>query len=93
MFTEIYRTKEEFTDSCRCAYEVLNFVADIKDTDVMWFFDTGYYLGYEDRYSIIFKSYVTEEYQDYILSIEVKKKTETGEYDLRIHKKIDNLLK
>lgn len=90
MFSEVYKTEREFKDKCKCAFSVLNFVEEIEDTDVKWFFDKAYFLDYpEKRYSVIFKSFVTEEYRDYILSVEAKFNKETGKYDVRIIKKVD----
>lgn len=90
MYDKIYKSEELFLDECPCAYQLLNFVDNIKDTDVRWFFDVGYAYYKEDKYYVIFKSYVTDEYKDYVLSIEAAGKD--GKYDIRIIKKIDNLL-
>ncbi|MMZ62054.1 hypothetical protein D1872_242400 [compost metagenome] len=93
MFSEVYKTEREFKDNCRCAYSVLNFVENIEDTDVKWFFYNAYYHDYpENSYSVIFKSYVTEEYRDYILSVGAKFNKETGKYDVRLVRKVDKLM-
>ncbi|WP_144024883.1 hypothetical protein [Paenibacillus odorifer] len=92
MRREIHKTEEEFDDNCPCAGSIWLFVNDIKDTDVKWFFDVGYSHYPEDVHWAIYKSYVTDEYKDYVLSI-VAKKNENGEYVAKVHKKIDNLIK
>lgn len=91
MSFKLLKTEEEFLDSCPCAYKILNFVDAIKDTDVRWFFDSCYFTRLDKRYTAIFKSYALDEYRDYVLSIEANKSGEGG-YDLRIIKKVDNLL-
>lgn len=90
MFDEIYRTEKEFRDKCPCYYAILEFIDNIKDTDVRWFFDVGYAFYPEKRYCIIFKSYITPEYEDYVLSVESTKVNDT--YNIKIVKKVDNLL-
>ncbi|AKN32339.1 hypothetical protein Ccar_16300 [Clostridium carboxidivorans P7] len=84
----IMTTEEEFEDECICAYGILNFV-DRVESDVKWWFNVAYYDDYENKYIVIFKSYITEEYKDYILSIEVKKVNDSWEY--KVLKKIDGL--
>lgn len=91
MIPHLIKNEQEFTDRCPCAYRILEFVDSIKDTDARWFFDLCYYDYFEQRFSVIFKSYITEEYKDYVLSVAAKK-TEDGNYDIRIIKKVDNLL-
>lgn len=94
LFNQIYRTEEDFLDKCPCGYKIIKFVENIKDTDVLWFFDICY--SYYDRilkvetHQAIFKSYITEEYKDYVLSIKAEKID--GSYSLSITKKVDNLL-
>lgn len=90
MMWEAYKTKEEFKDNCPCAYQVLNYVDEIKDTDVKWFFDICYNHYPERRFSTIFRSYSTSEYKDYVLSVEAKFNDVKKQYDLRIVKKVDN---
>jgi len=87
----IYRNEEHFFDECPCAYQILYFVDSIKDTDARWFFDRAYSdYENEERHAVIFKSYITQEYKDYVLSVEAKKKNDG--YDIRLLKKVDNLL-
>lgn len=86
----IYKTEEEFIDNCPCASSILKFVAGIKNTDVIWFFDVCYVNYIDNRYSVIFKSYITEEFKDYLLSVEVIQ--ENKKCNIRIIKKVDNLL-
>lgn len=88
---KIMKTEEEFTDNCICAYGVLNYVNNI-DTDVRWWFDVAYCHDFDKkRYSTIFKSYITDEYKDYVLSIESKLVNDKWEH--RIFKKVDGLTK
>lgn len=89
--SHIYKNEDDFFDKCPCAYRILNFVDSIKDTDVHWFFDVCYYDQFDKRYSVIFKSYETEEFKNYVLSVEAKE-TENNDYSIRIIKKVDNLL-
>lgn len=94
MLKQIYNTEEDFLDNCSCCYAILDFVENIKNTDTRWFFEKCYSRydkdsDYEEHY-VIFKSYITEEFKDYILSIKVIKLSES--YSIHIVKKIDNLL-
>ena len=61
------------------------------ETDVKWYFDVAYHHDFENKYTAIFKSYVTEEYKDYVLSIEGR--LVNNEWEYRIVKKIDGLTK
>lgn len=88
--TWIMKTEEEFTDNCECAYKVLNFIDNI-ETDVRWWFNIAYYNQFDNAYNVLFTSYITEEYKDYVLSIYAIKKD--GEWNLRITKKVDGLTK
>lgn len=92
MIPETHKTEEEFDNNCPCAYQMYEFLKNITDTDVRWYFNIAYSHHAEDRHTAIYKSYITEEYKDYVLSIEGKKNKD-GEYDLRIVKKVDNLVK
>jgi hypothetical protein len=89
---ETHNNEEEFDDNCPCAFQIYEYVQNITDTDVRWFFDISYSHYPEDRHTAIYKSYASEEYKDYILSVEGKKNN-MGGYDLRIIKKVDNLVK
>lgn len=91
MMWEAYKTKEEFKDNCPCWYQILDFVKSIEDTDTRWYFDICYNHHPERRYSTIFKSYSTEEYKDYVLSVEARFNDELRKYEFRIVKKVDNL--
>lgn len=89
MAYRIMKTEEEFLDNCRCAYDILNYV-DTISTDVRWWFDVSYSHEFDEtRYSTIFKSYITEEYKDHILSIESKLIDDKWEH--KIFKKVDGL--
>ncbi|KEI11771.1 hypothetical protein [Clostridium novyi] len=90
MFHEIYKTEVQFLNNCPCAYEILEFIDNLKDTDVHWFFDHGFSFYNKNKYCIIFKSYSTPEYDNYVLSIEAIKTNDV--YTIKIIKKIDNLL-
>jgi hypothetical protein len=86
---KIMKTEEEFTDNCICAYGILNYV-DTINTDVRWWFDVSYCHDVDEkRYSTIFKSYITDEYKDYVLSIESNLINDKWEH--RIFKKVDGL--
>lgn len=85
----IMKTEEEFKDNCECAYGILNYI-DTITTDVRWWFDVAYSHDFDERrYSTLFKSYITEEYKDYILSIESK--FINDEWEHKIFKKVDGL--
>ena len=85
----IMKTEEEFEDNCRCAYSILNYV-DTIETDVRWWLDVSYQDDFEGkRYWTIFKSYITDEYKDYVLSIESKLINDKWEH--KIFKKVDGL--
>ena len=86
----VMKTEEEFEDNCECAYGILNFL-DSVETDVRWWFDVAYNHNFDGVYTAIFKSYITEEYKDYCLSIEGKCVNNTWEY--RVIKKVDGLTK
>lgn len=88
MYNRIMKTEEEFTDNCPCAYEILDYI-DTIDTDVRWWFDVAYNQDFGKRYSTIFKSYATDEYKDYILSIESKFINDKWEH--KVFKKVDGL--
>lgn len=89
MLCRIMKTEEEFEDNCRCAYSILDYVDKI-DTDVRWWFDTSYSHDFDSkRYTTIFKSYITEEYKDYVLSIESNLVNDKWEH--KIIKKVDGL--
>lgn len=89
MAYRIMKTEEEFLDNCRCAYDILNYV-DTISTDVRWWFDVSYSHEFDEtRYSTIFKSYITEEYKDHILSIESKLIDDKWEH--KIFKKVYGL--
>jgi len=55
----------------------------------MWWFDVAHHHDFENRYTAIFKSYIAEEYKEYILSIEGKLVNDNWEY--RVAKKVDGL--
>jgi hypothetical protein len=86
----IFKSELDFLENCPCAYKILNFVDSIEDTDVRWFFDYGVGDYDEKTYQIIFKSYITPEFKDYVLSIKAEWKD--GTYDIKLVKKVDNLL-
>lgn len=86
----VMQTEEEFEDYCECAYGILNFL-DTITTDVRWWFNKAYHHNFEDRYTAIFTSYATDEYKDYILSIEGK--LVDGNWQYRVVKKVDGLTK
>lgn len=91
MFDKIYKTERDFRDNCPIAYKIYNFV-DSLESDTRWFFDVGYEFNiFERKYQILFKSYITEEYKDYILSIEATIDNDNN-VDIRVTKKVDNLL-
>lgn len=89
MLSKILKNKEEFIDECECAYKILSFVKNDVETDVKWWFDVAY--REDNRYSVLFKSYIIEEYKDYILSITSEKID--GEWELKVFKKVDGLTK
>lgn len=91
MFDKIYKTERDFRDNCPIAYKIYNFV-DSLESDTRWFFDIGYeFYIFERKYQILFKSYITEEYKDYLLSIEAKVNDDNA-VDIKVIKKIDNLI-
>ncbi len=84
------RNKQEFIENCKCAYEIFEFIDNVK-TDVRWRFDIAYHHDFENKYTAIFKSYTTEKYKDYVLSIEGKLVGNGWGY--RVVKKVDGLTK
>lgn len=84
----ILSTEDEFTEYCPCAYKVLNFVSQL-ETDALWFFDVCYNNYEVNTYSVIFKSYVTDEYKDYIVSIQATKADKA--WDIELFRKVDGL--
>ncbi len=90
MYKHVFSTEEEFTDECPCAYGVLNFVNTV-ETDVRWWFSVAYYNDVSNFYSIIFKSYITDEYKDYVLSVQANYVYDKWVY--KVYKKVDGLTK
>jgi hypothetical protein len=90
MYKKVFKKEEEFEDECPCAYRIYKYVETI-ETDVKWWFHRAYDDYDEDKYTVIFTSYITEEYKDYILSVEAKRIN--NEWQYRIIKKIDGITK
>ncbi|WP_368263087.1 hypothetical protein [Clostridium disporicum] len=91
MFDKIYKTEREFRENCLISYKIYDFV-DSLESDTRWFFDVYYeFYIFERKYQVLFKSYITEEYKDYVLSIEAVI-DDNNNVDIRVIKKIDNLL-
>ena len=89
MKTCVLKTEEDFTDYCPCSCKILELAESMK-TDAMWFFDSCYSNYIRHSYFVTFKSYVTDEYKDYILTIQAIKIDD--EWDIKVIKKVDNLL-
>jgi hypothetical protein len=89
MFDEVYSTEKEFKENCPISYKIYDFVNSI-ESDTRWFFDVGYAFYRERKYQILFTSYITEEYKDYLLSIEAQ--IINNDVTIKIFKKIDNLV-
>lgn len=87
-----YKNESDFIENCPCAYQILNYIDGIKDTDVKWFFDFGISDYPEDVHRIIFKSYCTPEYKDYVLSLSAEAIDESSKYSIELVKRVDNLL-
>lgn len=91
MIPRYIKNEDDFFEYCPCAFHILNFVNEIKDTDVKWFFERCIYHHDEESFYVLFKSYMTDEFKDYALSVAAEK-TESDKYTIRIIKKVDNLL-
>jgi hypothetical protein len=90
----VYRTKEEFEDNCLCAYAIIDYVETHYNTAyIKWFFDRCYDHSTDwdkkEIYTVIFTSFDTPDYKDYVLSIQAVK-TDNG-YEFNLIKKVDNL--
>ena len=83
MYSEIYKTNNEFEDNCECAFSIYKFIDSISP-NVRWFFDKCYVLDNHKKYTVIFKSYCTPEYKDYSASIEAIYNSKTQNYDIKL---------
>lgn len=85
-----FKTEEEFYDNCwMFANKLFDFVESISG-DNRWWFDVCYKPdNKEEKYSVIFKSYVTPEFRNFVLSIYVEKVG--NEYDFKVMKQVTEL--
>lgn len=80
--------EEEFEYECSFSFKTLEYVDKIiEKDDVRWWFDRCYANWEDEVHFVLFTSYITEEYKDYVLSIKVTKEP-TGQYDFSIQKKV-----
>lgn len=78
----VFRKEKEFEDKCWFfAIGVQNFVQSISG-DNRWFFDVCYKDDREERYSVIYRSYATPEYRNFVLSIGVRRIGDDYEYKI-----------
>lgn len=88
MFSDVYKTPEEFEDNCLCAYSVYDFIDNIA-SDVMWFFQKCYMFDNHNRYLIDLTSYDTPNYKDFSACIEAVYNIQTKHYDIKLLSKIE----
>ena len=91
MIPHIINNMDDFLEYCPCANQIISFVESIEDTNVLWFFSICYYTDYDNRFTVFFKSFITHEYKDYLLSVEAKL-NDKDTFDIRLLKKVDNLV-
>lgn len=73
----IINSEDDFTNNCTFAYKVLSYVEENHtEKYVRWFFDLCYANWEENNHTVIFKSYITEEFKDHVLSIGVSKEND-----------------
>ncbi len=84
----IMKTEDDFYEYCPCASKLIRYADSVK-TDARWFFDICYYEQFSNCYTAFFKSYITDEFKDYVLSLSATK-TDT-DWNIKIVKKVDGL--
>lgn len=88
MIPKIIKTEDDFLEYCPCSYRIIKYVDSVK-SDVRWFFDACYYEMFDNSYSVIFKTYINEEYKNYVLSISAT--YSDNSWVIKLFKKIDGL--
>ena len=84
----LIKTEDELYEYCDFASDVLKFADKLaKDDNILWFFKECYSDWNNEIHFVIFKSYITEEYKDYVLSLKVVKNA-NGKYDIVAQKKV-----
>lgn len=85
-----YKTEEEFfTECCSFASDVFKFVESISG-DNRWFFHECYLDNSGRNHTVIFKSYDLPEYQNFILSVVVRKQND--KYVFTVLKQVTELV-
>lgn len=90
IYINVYRTEQEFWDSCgHFAGDLFKYI-ELISGDNSWWFKKAYkpYLD-KDYYSVIFKSYENPAYKNFVLSVEVIKLN--GKYEFKVLKQITDL--
>lgn len=83
----VIKDKDEFIDECAFAFDAMDYADRLAQSEnIRWFFKECYANCEEQIHFVIFDSYITEEYKDYLLSLKVVK-NQNNKYDISIQKK------
>jgi len=82
-----YTSEEEMLENTLFYNELLEFVKSISGKNMWWFKEC--YKQLDNRYAVIFSSYATPEYRNFLLSISVNK--ENGKYQFKVVKQVTDL--
>ncbi|MFT8351153.1 hypothetical protein [Clostridium saccharoperbutylacetonicum] len=83
----IIKTKDEFFEYCDFAKDAIEFADKLAETDNLhWFFEECYSDWNKEIHFVFFKSYITQEFKDYKLSLKITKNSDC-KYDIIIQKK------
>jgi len=83
-----FKNEDDFKDSFSHYHKLIEFVESISGNNRWWFKEA--YVNKDDEYNIIFTSYKTPEYRNFLLSIYAKKVEEN--YVFSITKQITDLV-
>lgn len=83
----VIKDEDEFLYECPFAFDAINYADKLaKEENIHWYFKECYVNQADNIYFVIFDSYITEEYKDYLLSLKVVEILE-NKYDISIQKK------
>ena len=85
--TQRLTSEDDFLNECRAASSILEYVEKNEaDGDVRWFFEECWADWSAPRFTAVFKSYCTPDYQDHLLSVEATQ-AEDGGWSIRTVKR------
>lgn len=84
----VIKDLSEFELECNFAFDIIKYADKLYQSEkVKWFFKECHVDWNRNIHFAIFRSYIGDEYKDYILSLKVVRNSD-GKYDISIQKKV-----